>query len=151
MNIMPKKLSSFYMNYLIKLLKITWQKRSQTQRSSLKLIYQAFTHCLGECKSGGQITSFKWLTHTSPRHCFTVNWLKESAHKVDKKKHYKDTLKTSLKSFEINFPTSGKYKWKTTWKRCNIRGATSYKQNRIAGAQRKCKPSKFKATPCLQF
>ena len=74
------------------------------------------------------------------------NCKKESAHKVAKKKRYKDTRKASLKDF--NIPTES---WKqasqdrTKW-RCLInKGASQFGAKRICEAERKRKAKKARA------
>lgn len=73
-----------------------------SQRSSWELICQAFMCYWGECKSGRQITLFKSLMCDSPMGLF-YNELEEGKHtQSGQKKCFKDALKVSLKSFEIN-------------------------------------------------
>ena len=74
------------------------------------------------------------------------NCKKESAHKVAKKKRYKDTLKASLKDF--NIPTES---WeqaaqdRTKWRCLNNKGASQFEAKRICEADRKSKERKARA------
>ena len=86
------------------------------------------------------------LTSGCQRKFSMENCKKESAHKVAKKKRYKDTLKASLKDF--NIPTES---WeqatqdRTKW-RCLInKGASQFEAKRICEAERKRKERKARA------
>ena len=91
-----KQLSSFHIGYLRRLLHINWQDRipymEVTQRADMVSIYATLKR-----------SQLRWTGHmfhlinTCQRGCSMVNW-KASTHSFGgQKKHYKDTLKASLK------------------------------------------------------
>ena len=74
------------------------------------------------------------------------NCKKESAHKVAKKKRYKDTLKASLKDFNIPIESWEQAAQDRTKWRCLInKGASQFEENRICEAERKRKERKARA------
>lgn len=133
-----KKLHRFHMDCLRKLLKITWQdKVSDTEVLSRADLPSAYTLL--------RKAQVRWAGHLArmpdtrlPKILFYGELAEGKRLRGGQRKRYKDTLKTALKSLEINPDT-----WETaalnrpTWRRHIGQGASSYEQNRIAEARRK--------------
>ncbi|KAJ1082765.1 hypothetical protein NDU88_002930 [Pleurodeles waltl] len=130
-----KKLNCLHMNSLRRLLKITWQDKvpdtAVLSQAGLPSIYT-------------QATLYICQTYASPRYCSMVNWWKTNAHKGGQKKHFKDTLKVSLKSFGLD-PDTWEIlaQYRPTWQSCISKDTTSYKQSSTAEAQKKLELCKF--------
>ena len=74
------------------------------------------------------------------------NCKKDRAHKVAKKKRYKDTLKASLKDFNIPIESWEQAAQDRTKWRCLInKGASLFEEKRICEAERKRKERKARA------
>ena len=132
-----KKLNRFHMNCLRKLLKITWQDKipdtevlSRTELPSIHTLLKR--------------AQIRWAGHLVrmpdtrlPKRLFYGELAEGKRSQGGQKKRYKDTLKASLKCFNIDPST-----WETValdrsaWRSQTNRGAASYEQHRIAAAQR---------------
>ena len=142
-----KKLHRFHMNCLRKLLKITWQDKipdtevlSRTELPSIHTLLKR--------------AQIRWAGHLVrmpdtrlPKRLFYGELAEGKRSQGGQKKRYKDTLKTSLKCFNIDPGT-----WETValdrsaWRSQTNRGAAYYENHRIAAAQRNRELRKSRAT-----
>ncbi|KAJ1207328.1 hypothetical protein NDU88_002719 [Pleurodeles waltl] len=79
-----------------------------------------------------------------PKRLFYGEWVEGKRTQGGQKKHFEDTLKVSLKSFDID-PDSWEILEKgcPAWRSCINKGTTSYEQSRIEETQKKCELRKF--------
>ncbi|KAJ1119834.1 hypothetical protein NDU88_008019 [Pleurodeles waltl] len=133
-----KKLNGFHMYCLRRLLKITWQDNIRDtnvlSQAGLPSIYTLL-----------RIAQDRWTGHLVrmpdirlPKKLFYGVLAEGKCTQGGQKKHFKDTLKVSLKRFGINLDS-----WENlaqdhpAWQSCISKGATSYEQSRTAQAQKK--------------
>ena len=133
-----RKLDRFHMNSLRKLLKITWQdKLPDTEvlsRADLPSIHTLLKKA--QVRWAGHIV--RMPNTRLPKRLFYGELTEGKRSQGGQKKRYKDTLKVSLKSFNIS-PNTWEIEAlnRPVWRSNTSKGATSYEQNRIAEARRK--------------
>ena len=126
------------MNSLRKLLKITWQdKLPDTEvlsRADLPSIHTLLKKA--QVRWAGHIV--RMPNTRLPKRLFYGELTEGKRSQGGQKKRYKDTLKVSLKSFNIS-PNTWEIEAlnRPVWRSNTSKGATSYEQNRIAEARRK--------------
>ena len=141
-----KKLDHFHLSCLRKILKIRGQDKIPDTEVLKKAKMQSVHTLL-------KLAQLRWTGHVTrmpderlPKKFSMDNCKKESAHKVAKKKRYKDTLKASLKDF--NIPTES---WEqaaqdlTKWHCLINKGASKFEAKGICEAERKRKERKARA------
>ena len=133
-----RKLDRFHMNSLRKLLKITWQdKLPDTEvlsRADLPSIHTLLKKA--QVRWAGHIV--RMPNTRLPKRLFYGELTEGKRSQGGKKKRHEDTLKVSLKSFNIS-PNTWEIEAlnRPVWRSNTSKGATSYEQNRIAEARRK--------------
>ena len=141
-----KKLNHFQLSCLRKLLKIRWKDKIPDTEVLKKAKMQSVHTLL-------KLEQLRWTSHVTrmpderlPKKVFYRELQEGERSQGCQKKHYKDTLKASLKDF--NIPTES---WEqaaqdqTKW-RCLInKGASQFEAKRICEAERKRKERKARA------
>ena len=141
-----KKLNRFHLNCLRKLLKITWQDKvpdtdvlSQAKMPSIFCLLRK-----AQVRWAGHVV--RMPENRLPKKLFYGELAEGKRSPGGQKKRFKDTLKVSLKSFDIKPDT-----WETqalnrpAWRSCVSKGATAYEKRRIAEAQSKRELRKSRA------
>ena len=141
-----KKLNHFHLSCLRKLLKIRWQdKRPDTEvlkKANMQSVHTLLK--LAQLRWTGHVTRMpdEWL----PKKVLYGELQEGKCSQGGQKKCYKDTLKASLKDFNIpNESWERAAQDRTKW-RCLInKGASEFEANRICEAERKRKERKARA------
>ena len=141
-----KKLNHFHLSCLRKLLKIRWQDKIPDTKI-LKKANMQDVHTLlklAQLRWTGHVT--RMLDERLPKKVLYGELQEGKRSQGGQKKRYKDTLKASLKDF--NIPTES---WEqvaqdlTKWRCLNNKGVSQYEAKRICGAERKRKERKARA------
>ena len=133
-----KSLNSFHLKCLRKILKIHWQDKVP----DTEVLHHADTTSIHTLISKNQL---RWSGHVVrmddnclPKHIFYGELATGKCTTGGQYKHYKDTLKASLKNFNIDPDTwANLAAIRTTWRSEIRRGATQYENTRIKKAEDK--------------
>ncbi|KAJ1205004.1 hypothetical protein NDU88_000439 [Pleurodeles waltl] len=141
---LAKKLNRFHMNYLRRLLKMSWQDKvpdtDVLSQAGLQSIYSLLRRA--QVRWAGHLVRMQDIR--LPKRLFYGELAEGKRTQGGQKKCFKDTLNVSLKSFAID-PDFWEIlaQDRPSWRSCKSKGATSYEQSRIAEAQKRRELCKF--------